>query len=69
MREKLAVSLKVSLHEYIYYKYLLYKIERFVDFPAIIKIDKLTCVIIHDNLTCVIIVKRIRVYCFIFVGQ
>ena len=60
MREKLAVSLKVSLHEYIYYKYLLYKIERFVDFPAIIKIDKLTCVII---------VKRIRVYCFIFVGQ
>ena len=50
MREKLAVSLKVSLHEYIYYKYLLYKIERFVDFPAIIKIDKLTCVIIDDNL-------------------
>ena len=41
--------------EYIYYKYLLYKIERFVDFSAIIKIDKLTCVIIHDKLTCVII--------------
>ena len=29
----------------------------------------LTCVIIHDNLTCEIIMKRIKVYCSIFVGQ
>ena len=32
---------------------LLYKIEWFIDFSTINKIDNLTCVIIHDNLTCV----------------
>ena len=35
------------------YLSLLYKIEWFIDFSAINKIDNLTCVIIRDNLTCV----------------
>ena len=37
----------------IYNDNLLYKIEWFIDFSAINKIDNLTYVIIHDNLTCV----------------
>ena len=47
----------------------------FIDFSTSNRIDNLTCVIIHDKLTCnltcvcTIIMKRIRVYCSVFVGQ
>ena len=45
---------------------LLYKIECFIDVPATNKID-LTCVILISPVS--IIMKRIRVYCSIFVEQ
>ena len=40
-------SSKVLMHN----TYLLYKIEWFIDFPAINKIDNLTCVIIDDQIS------------------
>ena len=59
------------MYIYIYYLLLLllYKIEWFIDFSATNKIDNLTCMIIHDNSHVSIIMKCIRVYCSIFVGQ
>ena len=34
------------------YRYILYKMESFIDFSAINKSDNLTCAIIYDNCTC-----------------
>ena len=52
-----------------YFYTLLYKIEWFIDFFDTDNIDNLTCVIIHEISHVFIIMKRIRVYCSIFVGK